>query len=246
MKECKASKNLIDRKLRKPTNNNYGNVLIDDLKKWEREQYRQSFNEDEIKNYLEWYTDNQEVYKSLAKKVEKILEDIISKRKIPIQDIQSREKALKTFEEKIRDGVHYNPKDMQDLAGVRVICYTKTDVDAVCRVIDDNFEVDDKKLIDRSKELGTTQMGYASFNFVATFTKERIDSSEELGDYSSKKFEIQVRTVLQHAWAEIGHDDLYKNVDKLSEETQRRFYLVSSILESADNELETLHKIVKK
>jgi len=51
--------------------------------------------------------------------------------------------------------------------------------------------------------------------------------------------------VLQHAWAEIEHDDLYKNVDKLSKETHRRFYLVSSILESADNELETLHKIVK-
>jgi len=240
MKECKADKNLIELKLRKRTPNDYGNKDLEDLKKWEQKQYCHSLSENEINNYLEWYVDNQDSFKSLLKKVKEILEDIISKRKIPYQDIQYREKNLKKFETKIRNGVHYDPKYMQDLSGIRIICYTKSDVLDVCKAIKDTFDVED-----RSKKLGPTEMGYTSFTFVSKFTKERMQSSEELSDFRNKHFEIQVRTVLQHAWAELEHDDLYKNIKKLSEETQRRFYLVSSILESADNELETLHRTVK-
>jgi len=158
----------------------------------------------------------------------------------------SRHSKQRKRTKKIREGVDYNPKDMEDLAGIRVICYTKSDVNDVCNVIEDTFDVDHKKLIDRSKKLGTTEMGYASFNFVATLSKERVRSAEELTDFDGKHFEIQVRTVLQHAWAEIEHDDVYKNPEKLSKDIRRRFYLVSSVLESADNELETLHKTVKE
>ena len=245
MKEHKVDKNLVDLKLRRKTDNNYGNKTDEDLKKWESKHYPRFFSEDEIKKHVNWYSNHIGFYYELSQKVSEIIEDIIIHRKIPFQDIQNREKELKKFEQKIRESVDYNPKDMEDLAGIRVICYTKSDVNDVCKVIEDTFDVDHKKLIDRSKKLGTTEMGYASFNFVATFTEDRINSAEELSDFSNKNFEIQVRTVLQHAWAEIEHDDLYKNPEKLSNEIRRRFYLVSSVLESADNELETLHRIVK-
>lgn len=246
MKEHKADKNLVELKLRKKTDNNYGNKTDEDLKKWESKHYLRFFSEDEIKKYVNWYSNHIGFYNELSQKVSEIIEDIIIRRKIPCQDIQNREKELKKFEQKIREGVDYNPKDMEDLAGIRVICYTKSDVNDVCNVIEDTFDVDHKKLIDRSKKLGTTEMGYASFNFVATLSKERVRSAEELTDFDGKHFEIQVRTVLQHAWAEIEHDDVYKNPEKLSKDIRRRFYLVSSVLESADNELETLHKTVKE
>jgi len=246
MKEHKADKNLVDLKLRRKTDNDYGNKTDEDLKKWESKHYLRFFSEDEIKKYVNWYSNRMGVYYELSQKVHDIIEDIIIHRKIPYQDIQNREKKLKKFEQKIRVGVDYNPKDMEDLAGIRVICYTKSDVNDVCKVIEDTFDVDHKKLIDKSKKLGTTEMGYASFNFVATLTKERIRSAEELTDFEGKSFEIQVRTILQHAWAEIGHDDVYKNPEKLSKGVRRRFYLVSSVLESVDNELETLHKTVKE
>ena len=73
----------------------------------------------------------------------------------------------------------------------------------------------------------------------------RISFAEELKSFENMRFEIQVRTILQHAWAEIEHDDLYKNPGQIPSSLRRRFFLVSNVLESADNELNELHKKLK-
>lgn len=53
-------------------------------------------------------------------------------------------------------------------------------------------------------------------------------------------FEIQVRTALEHAWAEIEHDRGYKLGGKLPSHLNRRFKLLSGLLESADLEFNRL------
>ncbi|MDC4901868.1 hypothetical protein NQ997_18845, partial [Acinetobacter baumannii] len=53
-------------------------------------------------------------------------------------------------------------------------------------------------------------------------------------------FEIQVRTALEHAWAEIEHDRGYKLGGKLPSHLSRRFSLLSGLLESADLEFNRL------
>jgi len=52
--------------------------------------------------------------------------------------------------------------------------------------------------------------------------------------------EIQVRSLLQHAWAEIEHDRGYKFTGKLPEEIERRFHLVAGTLELMDHEFRAL------
>jgi archaellum component FlaC len=53
-------------------------------------------------------------------------------------------------------------------------------------------------------------------------------------------FEIQIRTILQHTWAEIEHDKNYKYSGVLPDEIERRLNLLSAVLESADNEFNTI------
>jgi ppGpp synthetase/RelA/SpoT-type nucleotidyltranferase len=243
MSDNKAPKGLIDLKLRSQTNNRYGNYKLYDLKLFERRIFKTTFSDDEIQEYTSWYKTNQEIYEKLAKEVRRILDGVLKQRGIKVQDIEAREKDTEKFQQKLRNGVTYSdPKKMQDLAGIRIICFVKSDVKKVCDAIEKNFEVISMK---GNEEKRNDISGYSDIQYVCKLTKARIASSEELKPYENKSFEIQVRTILQHAWSEIEHDDIYKNTANISNDLRRRFFLVSNVLESADNELDNLHHKIK-
>jgi hypothetical protein len=58
----------------------------------------------------------------------------------------------------------------------------------------------------------------------------------EYSPYKGLKIEIQIRTILQHAWAQIGHDETYKQTAVLPPKIERDFMLLAGLLEIADNE----------
>ena len=62
----------------------------------------------------------------------------------------------------------------------------------------------------------------------------------ECKKYRDLRCEVQVRTLLQHAWAEIEHDRNYKFSGVLPHEIRRRFYLVAGVLEMMDREFDRL------
>ena len=74
---------------------------------------------------------------------------------------------------------------------------------------------------------------------MATINQER-EALTEYHRYKNLKFEIQIRTLLQHAWAEIEHDRSYKFSGELPREIKRRFYLVAGTLELLDREFDRL------
>lgn len=238
-----ASKELANLKLRHYSATNYEGNTIKDLKKIEAEIYKTKFlSIDEIQECMTWYQTSQAIYKKLANEVHRILNEILERRGIDVQDIKSREKTLESFQRKLQDGVTYDPKDMQDLAGIRIICFVKSDIKKVCDAIEDTFDVLRKK---DTLEKTDSFSGYSDIQYVCKLTKARISSAEELKQFVDKNSEIQVRTILQDAWAEIEHDDIYKNTANIPDDLRRRFFLVSNVLESADNELDNLHNKIK-
>src|SRR5690606_34771247 len=64
----------------------------------------------------------------------------------------------------------------------------------------------------------------------------------EFRGLSNLKFEVQVRTVLQHAWAELAHDRNYKLGGKLPRDMERQLYLYAGMLEIADRGFDELSK----
>lgn len=233
---------LVELKLRKTSRNRYGNNTIHDLKIFERRIFKTKLNDDEIQEYVNWYMSNRSLYRDLADEIHKILSAILKKREIKIREIKSREKDLESFKRKLQEGVTFNPKNMQDLSGIRIICFVKSDVKAICDVIENSFDVIDKKESTSRNDFS----GYSDIKYTCKLTKARIISAEELKQFENKYFEIQIRTILQDAWSEIEHDDLYKNTVQIPEDLRRRFFLVSNVLESADNELDNLHHAIKR
>lgn len=166
---------------------------------------------------------------------------------IEVNATDQRGKSIDSFGDKAAkpaeddpDGPKYrNPvAEITDLAGVRVITnYISTEAD-VDRVLEAEFEVVEKS--NKTDELYQEErFGYQSIHYLVRLRANRA----ELPEYERYKgliAEIQVRTVLQHAWAEIEHDIQYKSATSLPAEIRRRFMTLAGILEMADREVQAI------
>lgn len=190
----------------------------------------------DIDTAIKWYRKNRKIYKSLASKVEDVIKENLGQRKIQYHSVTSRGKTSKSFADKAKSGKYSDSKnEIKDMAGVRVITYLESDVQKVADIIENLFVIDKANSIDQSKLLGSDKLGYRSVHYVAKFDKKRC-KLPEYSIYENLPFEIQIRSLLQHTWAEIEHDRNYKFSGKLPTELERRFYLVSGMLEVADRE----------
>ena len=66
----------------------------------------------------------------------------------------------------------------------------------------------------------------------------------EYSSYGEQKFEFQIRTILQHSWAEIEHDLGYKGEFEIPSTAKRTFYRVAALLEQADIEFVKLKSTI--
>jgi ppGpp synthetase/RelA/SpoT-type nucleotidyltranferase len=106
------------------------------------------------------------------------------------------------------------------LLGLRIICYIYSDIKKISDLIRDNFIIHEAE--DKSEKLGIDKFGYQSVHFIVSLSKHRTNLPE-YSRFKGIEFEIQVRTILQHTWAQIEHDRNYKFRGKLPESLQKRF-----------------------
>lgn len=189
-----------------------------------------------------WYDNNIDPYKGLAEIISVTLKNALISQKISFVDVPYRSKTKKSFLKKIQDKLtekDYSPSSMTDLAGVRVITLIESDVQKVCTLIESMFNVHKADSVNKSENLGEEKVGYRSVHFVCDVGESR-EKMPEFSAYKGLCFEIQVITALEHAWAEIEHDRGYKLGGKLPSHLNRRFKLLSGLLESADLEFNRL------
>ena len=200
----------------------------------------------DIDKVIKWYEEKRALYVLLAPKVEGIIRESLDQDKIPYDSVTSRAKSLESFTSKAKKDKYSDPiNEIKDLAGIRVITYLESDVQKVAEIVEKLFVIDKSNSIDQSKLLGSDRVGYRSVHYIAEFTKTRC-KLPEFKLFKNLPFEIQIRSLLQHAWAEIEHDRNYKFIGKLPTELERRFYLVAGMLESADREFVSIADEIDK
>jgi len=188
----------------------------------------------------DWYGDKRHLYEALCKSAASTVENLIRNAGIDYLSITARAKSVESFLKKIERKSYKNPQEeITDLAGIRVITFIESDVPKVCDIIRSAFNVHPTESLDKSTELGIDRFGYRSVHFVCDLGKARI-KLPEFAAFDGLVFEIQVRTILQHAWAEMDHDRNYKFVGVLPTHLQRRLNLLAGMLELADREFATL------
>lgn len=195
---------------------------------------------------VDWYINNRPIYKKLAIKIQTILTEIFEMKKLSYHIITCRAKEIDSFKIKIANPKYNDPiNQITDLAGIRIISYVEDELVQICKILEETFDIDKNNSLDKSKELGIDKVGYKSVHYVAKLKNDRLQLPE-YSIYENKFFEIQVRTILQHAWAEIEHDRNYKFSGKLPDEISRRFKLLAGSLEIADREFNHISQEIDK
>ncbi|WP_225429932.1 GTP pyrophosphokinase [Deinococcus detaillensis] len=178
-------------------------------------------------------------YLALREDAMRLIEGLIEGAGIKIHHLTSRIKTPGSLAEKMRrkPGRYAQLSDITDLVGVRIITYFEQDVAAVSRALEAVFDIDWDNSVDKSKFHDPDRFGYMGVHYVMRF-----ESRKYTGGHSPL-FEVQIRSILQHAWAEIEHDLGYKSRAAVPREVQRRFYRLAGLLEVADEEFMTIHRL---
>ena len=165
--------------------------------------------------------------------------------------VTGRTKTIASFAEKVRrtrDGVpvYADPAaEISDAIGVRVITYVHSDVSAVAELLRDQVVVhDDRDMGQETAEEG--RFGYASRHLLIGLDAAR-DGQPAYARLRGQRAQVQIRTVLQHAWAEFEHDIRYKGTipDEHARDFDRRFTLAAGLLELADQEFSTIRDTLR-
>lgn len=197
-------------------------------------------------NAVLWYKRNIEKHQALTEVVESIIREALNNNNIVYHSIENRTKTLESFKRKAKKEKYSDPiNEITDLSGIRVITLFEKDVYKISDIIKELFKIDYKNSEDKSDLLDADKMGYKSIHYIAELINDRINQSE-LDKYENLKFEIQIRSILQHVWAEIEHDRNYKFKGELPKNIQRRFYALSGMLEMADREFNSLDDKVEE
>jgi len=193
------------------------------------------------------YLERRGFFEDLADVVRRILEESLNHRRIKVHSVQARAKDPSSFGRKAAQPSDVDPTQPQyprpleqitDLAGVRVITYfpgTLSDIDKVLSTEFDVVERSDKGALLIEED----RFGYQSIHYLVRLTAQRA-GLPEYGRFAGAVAEIQVRTILQHAWAEIEHDIQYKSASVIPAAIRRRFMALAGMLEVADREFQLI------
>lgn len=165
------------------------------------------------------------------------LRDKITKRELERK--ASKKRGFKTLQD-IRD-------DIIDLSGVRIALYFPADIARVATLLEDEFEVRNaKKFPEKVKPRpGKRFDGYHATHFHVTLREGNVARPDER--YLSAIIEIQVASVLMHAWSEVEHDMIYKPLSgELSEEELAILDELNGLVLTGEIALERLQHAVEK
>lgn len=186
-------------------------------------------------------------YEDLATVVREVVRQCLEAAAIRVHSIEARAKGVDSFSRKAGTPLESDPAkpkyrdplvEITDLAGIRVITFFPPSVSETDAVIAAEFEVLEKS--DKAAALVQEErFGYQSIHYQAKLSGTRC-ALPEYARFADAVFEIQVRTILQHAWAEIEHDIQYKSVETIPRSIRRRFMSLAGMLEIADREFQAV------
>lgn len=193
----------------------------------------------------EWHRKKCEEYKSEVpayKTYATVLGDILRaacRLHAPLAIVQSRAKTYSSFAEKIaRKAERYKALGLEptDLCGARVITETEEEVGRICKLIREVFNLDEANSMDVGTRLQSAEFGYLSVHYVVQLRGSQILGVPIPTEIGERKAEIQVRTLLQHAWASVSHDRIYKCSFQVPKHLSRELARVAAFLEEADEQ----------
>ena len=176
----------------------------------------------------------QPTLENLAKEAYDIMLNALNEQGIYVTGIEHRVKTEKSLIGKLElKGAKYKSiDDITDLVGLRVITFYTDEVDKVAAIAKRVFDIDWKESVDKRKLHQLDSFGYNSLHYICRLKT------------GGPRFELQMRTALQHVWSTIEHDTGYKGVVKIPPEYKRQFSRLAGMMELIDDEFSRLRTVL--
>ena len=175
---------------------------------------------------MQEYYDNLPIFNRAKEGLQQIIQTTLKEAGVRTAVIESRIKTEDSLAGKLelKGNKYKSLSDITDIIGLRVITFFTDDVDKVATAIEKLFVIDWENSVDKRKIHEIDSFGYLSLHYIC--------SHETL----PFRFEIQLRTILQHAWANMDHDTGYKSGVEIPRQYRRAMSRLAGMLELIDDE----------
>ena len=190
-----------------------------------------------MKELLAQYRNLLPVYEQMAEMIPEKLKGFFAEAGIIVAAVEHRVKTESSLVGKLqlKGDKYHSIYDITDLVGIRVITFYNDDVDKVASVLERLFEIDWENSIDKRKAHEIDSFGYLSLHYICR-VPESAYTNPEHPEINQIRFEVQMRTVLQHAWANLNHDTGYKSGVEIPKVYKRHLSRLAGMLELVDDE----------
>ena len=183
---------------------------------------------------LDEYEEKLPVIQRLEQLVKNTLQDALDRNNLIVTAVKTRIKTPDSLAGKLalKGSKYHSLSDITDILGARIITFYTDDVDRIAAMAEQLFDIDWENSVDKRRLHDTDSFGYNSLHYICRLPKSVIDDPE----INAIRFELQLRTTLQHAWASINHDIGYKTGVEIPREYLRQMNRLAGMLEMADDE----------
>ena len=192
---------------------------------------------------LEEYREKLPVYEKMKTIVLNLLRTCLDKNHVIVSGLETRIKSEQSLAGKLElKGYKYHSlEDVTDVLGARIITFYSDEVDIISALAEKLFEIDWDNSVDKRKMLEIDRFGYLSLHYVCRIP-EVLYKDPEMPQLNQIRFELQMRSTLQHVWANMYHDIGYKSDMEIPVEYQRNMTRLAGMLELADEQFSHIRK----
>lgn len=186
---------------------------------------------------LQQYKDRLPIFERMDTIAYDALRKTLRRQGIYVTSVEHRIKTEESLKGKLElKGSKYKSlDDITDVLGLRVITFYTDDVDKIAAIAKHTFDIDWKESVDKRKLHQLDSFGYNSLHYICRLPKSIIDDPQ-MPQLNEFRFELQMRTALQHVWSTIEHDTGYKGKVQIPREYVRQFSRLAGMLELVDDE----------
>jgi len=177
-------------------------------------------------------------YDRASRNLREAIELLLAQAKIANLAVTARVKSFESFAGKVDRKGYVQPfEQVTDFVGIRVILYLPRDVPPVLDMLRKEFDVIEDE--DTSDRLADNEFGYRSHHILLKI-REVWASTPSFRGLDRMYAEVQIRTLMMHAWADIAHKLDYKSKEQIPTDIRRRLFLLSAKIEEVDQQFESL------